>query len=133
MTNAVFPKAKEAMLNMLMATGAAKVQLIDLAAYTYSAAHAFLADIPAGARVGAPVALASITTTDGVFDAADQVYAGLVGIPSTEAAVFFVDTGDEATSRLFYYLDTATGLPIAAGSTGGTLAFSNGANKIFKL
>ena len=133
MANAVLPATKKAMLDAILATGTLKAYLIDTAAYTYSAAHDFLADIPGGARIGTPVTLASITTTDGVLDAADVSFTGLTGAPTIEAVALCVDTGTEATSRFLAYIDTATGLPVAAGATQVDVAWDNGANKIFKL
>lgn len=135
MTNAVYPKAKEAMLagGLNLLAGTVKAQLVDLAGYTYNAAHQFLSDLPSGARVGAAVTLSSKSITNGVFDAADATWSGLSAAPSIEALVLYVDTGNEATSPLVYYMDTATGLPVASGATGGTVAWDNGANKIFAV
>lgn len=132
MANQLYPKFKEYLLDVLL-TATVKVQLVDTSLYTYSAAHQYLSDIPSGARVGAPVALSSKTATSGVFDSADPTWAGLTGAPSIEAVVYYIDTGVEATSRLVYFLDTAPGLPISAGATGGTLVQDNGANRIFAL
>jgi hypothetical protein len=135
MPNALYPKAKEAALaaGLNLAAGTVRAQLVDTAAYTYSAAHEFLSDLPGGARIGAAATLASKTLTNGVFDAADATYSGLSAAPTIEAIVIYVDTGTEGTSRLVAYIDTATGLPIASGATGGTVAWDNGANRIFAL
>lgn len=133
MANAVQPTSKKAALDALLAAGTLKAYLIDTAAYTYSAAHDFLADIPGGARIGTPVTLTGITTTDGVLDAADASFTGLTAAPTIEAIALCVDTGSEATSRFLAYIDTATGLPVAAGATQVDVAWDNGANKLFKL
>ena len=135
MTNSVYPKAKEAMLpaGLNLMTGTVKVQLIDLANYTYSAAHQYLSDIPSLARVGAPVTLTGKSITNGVFDAADPTWSGLTGAPSIEALIIYVDTGVEGSSPLVHYRDTDPGLPVAAGATGGTVTWDNGANKIFAV
>lgn len=132
MSNALYPKFKEYLLDVLL-TSTVKVQLVDLALYTYSASHQFLSDIPSGARVGAAVTLTGKSTTLGVFDAADPTWSGLSGAPSIEALAYYIDTGVEGTSRLVYIMDTATGLPISAGATGGTVTHDNGANKVFAL
>lgn len=132
MANALYPKFKEYLLDVLL-TSTVKVQLVDLALYTYSASHQFLSDIPSGARVGAAVTLTGKSATLGVFDAADPTWSGLSGAPSIEALAYYIDTGVEGTSRLVYIMDAATGLPISAGATGGTVAHDNGANKIFAL
>lgn len=135
MANKVLPKARERMLagGLNLLAGVVKVQLIDTAAYAYSDAHQFLSDIPSGARIGAPVTLANKSIANGVFDADDLTFSGLSGAPTIEALAYYVDTGNEATSPFFYYADTGTGLPIAAGATGGTVTHDNGANKIFAV
>ena len=135
MANKVLPKARERMLagGLNLLAGTVKAQLIDTAAYTYSDAHQFLSDIPSGARIGAPVTLANKIITNGVFDADDLAFSGLSGAPTIEALVYYVDTGTESTSPVFYFVDTATGLPMAAGATGGTVTHDNGANKIFAV
>lgn len=133
MANAVLPATKKAALDAILATGTAKAYLIDTAAYTYSSAHAFLSDIPGGARVGSPVTLVNVTTTGGVFDADDISFTGLSGAPSIEAVAICVDTGTESTSRFLCYIDTATGLPVSAGATQANVSWDSGANKIFKL
>ena len=135
MANLIYPKAKEAMLagGLNLLAGTVKAQLVDLASYTYNAAHQFLSDLPAGARVGAAVTLTTKSITNGVFDAADATWSGLSAAPSIEAIAIYVDTGAEATSPLVYLIDTATGLPITSGATGGTVTWDNGANKIFAV
>jgi hypothetical protein len=133
MANAVLPATKKAALDAILATGTAKAYLIDTAVYTYSSAHDFLADIPSGARIGSAVTLQNVTTTDGVFDADDVSFTGLVSAPTIEAIAICVDTGVEATSRFLCYIDTATGLPVSAGATQANVAWDSGANKIFKL
>lgn len=135
MSNLVYPKAKEAMLGagLNLLSGTVKAQLIDLANYTYSAAHQYLSDVPSGARVGAPVTLTGKSITNGVFDAADPSWSGLVSAPSIEALILYVDTGTESTSLLVVFIDTATALPIGAGATGGTVTWDSGANKIFAV
>ena len=47
--------------------------------------------------------------------------------------ILYVDTGVEGSSPLVAYFDAATGLPIAAGATSGTVTWDNGANKIFAV
>ena len=136
MANTTYPKFKKrcGTTGGNLLAGVVKAQLVDLAAYAFSASHEFLSDIPSGARVGAAVTLTGKTVSDdGVFDAADPTFAGLVAAPSIEALVLFVDTGAEGTSYLAWFIDTATGLPIAAGATGGTVAWSNGADRIARL
>jgi hypothetical protein len=135
MANVRYPKAAERSLTtgLNLSAGTVRCQLIDLGTYTYSAAHEFLSSVPGGARIGTPVTLANKVVTNGVFDADDLTFSGLVGAPTIEALLIYVDTGSEATSPLIALIDTATGLPIAAGATGGTVTWDNGANKIFAI
>jgi hypothetical protein len=108
--------------------------LVDTSLYTVNlATDDFLADIPVGARVGAPLTLTGKTNVAGVLDASDLAYTGLVGAPSIEALVIFKSTGDDATSQLIAYIDTATGLPVPAGASQVNVAWDNGANKIMKI
>jgi hypothetical protein len=104
--------------------------LIDTANYTFSAAHDFLDDVPAGARESDGVALAGRTVTAGVLDANDTVLTNTTTGVSVEAVILYEHTGNDATSRLVAYIDGLT------GTTNGldvTVAWDNGANKIIKL
>ncbi len=119
MVNLVYPKANEQFwqggLNLL--TADVKAVAVDTGAYTYSAAHQFLSDIPAGARIATSPSLATKTVTNGTFDSGDLVFAAFSGA-TVEAIVLYVDTGSATTSRLIAFIDTATGLPFTPnGST----------------
>lgn len=117
MANAVYPKYKKAAMsggsNTNLITGAIKLAMIDLGAYTYSAAHEFLSDIPGGAIIATSGNLASKSVSDG---AAFQSANGRIDVASgvsVEALVMYVDTGVGATSRLVAFFDTGvTGLPV---------------------
>ena len=133
MANIIYPTYKVACLTGNapdLATADVKAVLVDTADYTYSAAHEFLDDIPAAGRVATTAALASKTTTGGVFDAADIALPDTGG-DTSEALVLYVDTAVEATSRLIAYIDTATGLPITPDSTEDSIAWN--ASGIFAL
>lgn len=105
MANAIYPEFKEAALSAMLNSATVKAVLIDLADYTYSAAHDFLADIPAAARVAISAALTSKDFAAGVFSSADVSFVAVSG-DQLEAFAFFIDTGDEATSRLIHFQDT---------------------------
>jgi hypothetical protein len=106
-----------------------KVVLIDSADYTFSNTHQFLSDVPVAARVATSGNLASKTTTDGIFDAADITLSAVTGDP-IEALIIYQDTGVAATSRLIVYLD---GLAFTPSGIDLTIQWDNGANKIFKI
>lgn len=136
MANALYDKGREGFLDGSIDWDTDTIQAIavDTGAYTVNTAtHDFLDDIAGGARIGSAVTLASKTVTGGVADAADISFTGLVGAPTVEAVVIYKSTGVDATSRLIAYVDTATGLPVAAAATQIDVAWDNGANKIFKL
>lgn len=91
-----------------------------------------LADIDAAARVGTSGNFASKTTTGGVADAADVTVSTVSG-DQFESVVIYYDTGTAATSLLIAYIDSATGLPMTPNGGDITVAWDDGANKIFKL
>jgi len=135
MANSLYHLAKQDLLegkiNLLTAT--VKAQLVDVDAYTPDITEDdFLSKIPAAARVGNAVTLTNKSITKGVFDADDAVFAGVAGA-SVEACVLYLDSGDEATSRLLFFGDTATGLPIVPNSGDITAQWDNGVAKIFSL
>ena len=126
MANKVLPKARERMLagGLNLLAGTVKAWLIDTAAYTYSDAHQFLSDIPSGARIGAPVTLANKSITNGVFDADDLAFSGLSGAPTIEALVYYVDTGTESTSPVFYFVDGQQEVVVSVAASGGATSMS---------
>jgi hypothetical protein len=135
MANALYAKGKQNILdgNVAFDSDTINVQLVDTADYTVNlSTDDALADVPAGARVGAAVALASKTIVDGVFDAADTTLSAVTG-DASEALVIYKSSGVEATSWLIAYIDTATGLPVTPNGGNIIVQWDNGANKIFRL
>jgi hypothetical protein len=132
----VYLKYKEALLtgsaNISLTTGTVKVIGIDTGDYTYGAAHDFLDDVAAAARVGTATLTNGKAVTSGVFDADDVTMAAVVG-DQFEALIIYIDTGAEATSRLVAYIDSGTGLPFTPSGGNITITWDNGANKIFAL
>lgn len=137
MANALYPKAKEQMLQggINLSSATVKWQLVDTnggTPYTYSAAHEFLSDVPSGARLAQSAALASKTFASGTFDAADPSLTDSGGGATGEALILFIDTGSAATSRLIAYFDTGvTGLPLTLDGTNDTI--QHHASGIFSL
>jgi len=135
MANALYDKGREGFLDGSIDwdTDDIRVILIDTADYTVDlATHDNLDDIPGAARVAVSGSLTGKTVADGVADAADVVLSAVTGDQS-EALVIYKHTGVESTSRLIAYIDTATGLPVTPNGGDITIAWDNGANKIFKL
>lgn len=132
MANKVYPKFKKASVtggaSVNLLTSSVKLVLVDTGQYTYSDAHEFLSDVPAGARIAISGALSSKAVSDlAAFTSANGRFDGVTGV-SVEAIIIFVDTGDPATSRLVAYFDTSiTGLPTTpAGASYNVIPPSGG-------
>lgn len=133
MANELYTKAKESLLNgeFSLNTDNLKVVLADSADYTVNiSTDQFLNDIPAPARVATSGNLLSVTTTNGVLDAADVTFSAVSGDQS-ELVIIYQDTGVETTSRLLAKIDTATGLPVTPN--GGDITISWNASGIVSL
>jgi hypothetical protein len=109
-----------------------RVVAIDTALYTYSAAHDFLDDVAAGARVGTPVALAGkAVLSDGIFDADDPVFTAITG-PTVEALWIYIHNASEAAARLLLWIDTATNLPFTPNGGNVTVQWPSTGDRIGK-
>lgn len=138
MTAALYDKGRQAFLegNIDWTNDDIRVVLVDTALYTVNlATDDFLDDVPVGSRVAVSAAsLAGKSSTDGTADANDHVISSVSGA-TIEAIVIYLHTGVDATSRLIAYLDQAdvTGLPLTPNGGDVTIAWDNGADKIFTL
>lgn len=86
-----------------------KVRLVRTSAYTFSSAHEFAASLPAA--IVADATLASKTTTNGSFDAADPTFTAVPAGAAIDACVVYKDTGVAGTSPLIVYLDGFSATP----------------------
>lgn len=134
MANSLYDKARESFISQNpsidMDTDTIKLILLKTA-QAFSNAHQFLADITAGNIVATSSALTGKSVTAGVFDATDIVFT----TPASGNACNLLlekDTGSGATSPVIAFIDTGTGLPVTTNGADITVAFDNGANKIFK-
>jgi hypothetical protein len=140
--NVVYPKFKQLLAQgeVDLETDDLRAVLVDTADYTYDAAHDFLNDIPAGARVATSGTITgrAVTVDSGnaVLDATDTTVNAVSG-DTVEAIVVFKHTGVEGTSALLWYLDRQTDgtTPIALTPNGGdvTIEWSNGASKVLRI
>jgi hypothetical protein len=132
MANLLFPSYKNLILQggLNLSSLTIKAALIDTGAYTYSAAHDFLDDVPGGAIIGTAQTIGSKTFTAGVFDGADVTFTAVTGA-TVEAILIFNDTGTASTSNLIALIDTGTGLPLTP--TGATEIVQWHASGIFAL
>jgi hypothetical protein len=97
--------------------------------YTFDAADEFVADMGAVDN-GRSAALGGKTVTGGVADASDTSLAA-TGAVACDKIVLFKHTGNDATARLIACIDVSAFTPAAAQTV--NIAWSDGANKIFKL
>lgn len=87
--------------------------LIDTGAYTPSAAHDFLDDVPAGARIGSAASITGRAITDGIWTCTSPIT--FTAPPDGETAhgwIAYVHTGTDATSRLICFKNNGYGWPI---------------------
>ncbi|MFF4847986.1 hypothetical protein [Streptomyces sp. NPDC001194] len=129
MASALYPAFKQLLLGGGINLSSADIRaiIIDSADYAYSAAHDFLDDVPAPARVAVSAALGSKTITSGVFDAADVTLSSVTG-DSVEAVILYHHTGSDATAELIAYVDGITVTP-----NGGNITIQWNASGIFAL
>lgn len=117
MANLWYPKFKAALLknavgyDLSSAGTNVRVVMIDLADYTYNAAHEFLSDVPSAARVNTITALNGKNVTNGLFTADNPAFIAPSGDQS-EAQILYINSGADATSRLILFFDTfSSGAP----------------------
>lgn len=136
MANAIYPKAKEQMLQggINLSSATVKAVLIDNADEAYNSADEFLSQVAGAGIVGTAQTLLNKTFVNGTFDADDITFTAVSGDQS-EAILIYIDTGSSATSRLIAWLDTGyTNLPVTPNGVGDIVVqWSSGTNKIFTL
>lgn len=138
MANALYDLGRQSFLEGSIAwlTDSIKAVLVNISGGHYAvnlATDQFLSAIASGDRIATSANLTGKTSAAGVADATDVTWAAVTNGASVGAIVLYKDTGNAATSPLIAYLDIVTGLPLTASGADITVAFDNGANKIFKL
>lgn len=147
MANALYGKGRNAfafgdIVWKLSGGSTIKVTLVDAADYVLGAnidVHQYMNTdtIPAAAKL-ATATLTLIDAALGVCDAQDATLSAVTGDPS-EVLIIWKDGGGGGTTAsgttdlLIAYIDTATGLAVTPNGADITIAWDNGANKIFKL
>lgn len=133
MANALYDFGRQKFLEGSIAwlTDTIKVALVKTAYAVNLATDQFVTDLGANILVRSS-ALTTKTSTAGVADADDVLYAALSGA-QVSYIVVYKDTGADATSPLIAYYDTATGMPFTPSGGDVTVQWSAGASKMFKL
>jgi hypothetical protein len=135
MADALFAHFKEHLLNkdVDLLVDNIKVVLVDHTDHTPDpAVDEYLHDIDAAARVATSGNMDGKSTTHGVFDANDVTINTVTG-DGVDSIVIYMDSGDEDTSILIAYIDSATGLPYTPSGGNIQITWSSGAYKIFAL
>lgn len=131
MTNVIYPKAKQSLLQagINMNSGAIKAAVLT-SSYTYSAAHQYWSSAVAYV-LGTPQAIANKTFVNGLFDGDDVVYSSLGG-GTVAAIMIYLDTGTAATSPLICFINASIGgAPLVTDGTDTTTTWSG--SGIFQL
>lgn len=134
MANALYAKGRNAFLTGQIdwVNDSINVMLVDTDDYVVDLVlHSSLADVPEEARV-AITSLTDKTAVDGVADAADATFSSVSG-DEAEALIIYKNTGDEATSTLIAYIDTASGLPVLPNTGDIIIQWDDGNSRIFRI
>lgn len=141
MANQVFDPAREGFAKgeiIWTNTPTTKVSLVR--AYSYNPAHKFVSEVTATGTLHATVTLANKTATNGVCDADDITFTTPAASAIDHVLLIYQSSAvgggaDVAATaqRLIALIDTATGLPVQPNGANISVAWDNGANKIFKL
>ena len=144
MANALFDPGREGFLLGEIDWDTAVIKMSLVRSYTFSAAHKFVSDVTGAGGVlatnGTSAAFTSKTGTNGVADAADVTLSAVTANASGHSILIYQSSAvtggaDVAATaqRLIAYIDTGTNLPVTPNGGDITVAWDNGANKIFKL
>lgn len=130
--NYLLPAAKQALLEGRLDWTSDPIfgVLVDTGTYTFSPAHASLADVPAWARIATSGTLSGRTATNGVADADDLTFSSVSGVTAGVVALF---AGTDETALFVAYVDTANGLPIDPSGTDIVVHWDNGTRRVFAL
>jgi len=140
--SALFGPGRQGFLDGTINWGATPVVKCALVrGYTFNSAHQFVSDVTgAGGTLVATSAALTKTSALGVADASDVVFSTVTAGAAIPAVIIFQSSAvtggaDVASSaqRLICHIDTATGLPVTPNGQNITVAFDNGASKIFVL
>ncbi len=134
MADAMYPLGREGFLDGSIDWDTDDIRVILLTSgYSYGAGHEFVSDLTPGSnevdRSGASLASKSVAL--GVCDANDHTLTAVGAGPAAESIVIYKYNVADAAARLIAFIDGATGLPVTPNGGDITIAWDDGANKIF--
>jgi hypothetical protein len=142
MANGLYDDGREGFLAGEIDWDTAVIKVALVRGTTKNEAHKFVSDFTgAGGTLHATsAALGTKSVTDGVADAADVTFTAVTANATGHTLLVFQASAvgggaDVAASaqRLIAWIDTGTNLPVTPNGGDITVAWDNGANKIFKL
>lgn len=141
MANAAYTAFDQGVLNAEYDLNTASIKCALVRGYTFSAAHATVADVVAagGTINGTSAALTTPTITGGVFDADDTTITTTASAVNHALILFQASavTGGadvaQASQKLIGYYDTGTGLPIQPGTGSVAVTWPASNPKILKV
>jgi len=137
MANFVYKKAKEALLNgqINVLSDQLKVLLLKKPDYTPNQdIDQHVSDIPVNAIIKRSEAIAEVSSTSGVLDAADVTIVEYNGSAFDAIALYKYQPSD-SDSKLIFYIDTSSGLPFEGSNSVNsvTIFWSDESTKILSL
>jgi hypothetical protein len=140
--NALYDPGREGFLAAEIDWDTAVIKVALVRGASFTASHKFVSDFTgAGGTLHATsAALSSKSVTSGIADAADVTLSAVAANASAHSLIIFQSSAvgggaDVAATaqRLIAWIDTGTNLPVTPNGGDITIAWDNGANKIFKL
>jgi hypothetical protein len=136
MANQLYSNIKEDFLNGTINLLSSDIRIL-LVKSGYSldvSTDQYVSDIGSANIAGRSGSLDNVTISGGVLDAENETIENY-GTEGFDYLVMYESTGDDTTSRLIAYFDTAAGLPVAgtSGSISITIQWSDLITKIFSL
>jgi len=142
MASALFDPGREGFLDGTIDWDTAVFKVALLRSYSFVASHKFVSDVTGAGGVlhATSAALAGVAKTNGIADANDLTFTTPAANASNHVLLLFQSSAvtggaDVAATaqRLVAYIDTGTGIPVVPNGADISVAWDNGANKIFKL
>lgn len=142
MANALFTPAREGFLAGEIDWDTAVIKIALVRAYTFAGTHKFVSDVTTAGGIlhVTSAALTAKTVTGGAADAADVTFTAVTANASGHGVLVFQSSAvaggaDVAATaqRVIAWFDTGTNLPVTPNGGDVTVAWDNGANKIFTL
>jgi hypothetical protein len=136
MANLLYPSMKEDFLNgtINLLSVSLRVALVRDGYVVDASSDQFVSDVGSANIAARSDVLENITITDGVLDAENETIVEY-GNSGFSYLIIYEDTGNDSTSRLIAYIDTADGLPVnsTAETISITIQWSDLITKIFSL